>query len=88
MSGINKIAISLAVLDWRTRLRPGVCLEVLFTDFIGTEEVFLESVEFTSLTNDLTPTPTIFITLVKSLATDFFEYAVSWEQLDIVSSKV
>ena len=86
MSGVNKIAISSAVLTWRTELKPGVFLGTPL-GFAGTVLTF-ESVALTRSANDLPAvTKALVLTDVRSSATDAFVFEESWERSDIVSSK-
>ena len=86
MSGVSKVAISSVVLAWRTGLRSEVFLGAPL-GFTRTELSF-GSVALTRSVNDLSAvTAALFMTAVRSPATDAFVFDESWERSDIVSSK-
>jgi len=84
MSGYRRIAISSAELAWCTGLKPGVTFTCVFIGLPNTEEVFLESVGFTSSVSNLPVVIATFISSVRSSATDKIEDAVSRERSDML----
>ena len=87
MSGYRMITMSSAEFAWRTELRPGVSFDYAFMVLLGTDERFLDSVEFTSSANNLSVVLATFMAQVRSSATDRIEDAVSREYSEMLGSK-
>ena len=87
ISGVSRISISSAVLDWQMKLRPGVFFGASL-DFAGTDAGSLESVEFTNLANDLSPTAATFITAERISASNSIVFYESCKWSDMVRYKI
>ena len=86
VSNVSKIAISSAVLAWRTGFRSGVFLGA-HLGFTGTYPGFLVSVALTNSVNDCPLNAAMFMTAVRSSATDAIVFNESSERSDMVRFK-